>query len=141
MPRQKPLDPLIPLDDLKKVVGGLIRAPKPEKPAPHITNRASRTTESAEGPRLGEESPERLDDGTYVIGQLPQPPNHFGVFKRAFAEQYRDLGVKLVAKLHVTGLGQDHQLLAVLYADVLERLHIEDARARQVAELYRQTRS
>jgi hypothetical protein len=34
MPHKKPLDPLISLDELKKVVAGLIRAPKPPKPEP-----------------------------------------------------------------------------------------------------------
>jgi hypothetical protein len=32
MKKPEPLQPLIPLDDLRKVVGGLIRAPKPQKP-------------------------------------------------------------------------------------------------------------
>jgi len=32
--KREPLKPLIPLDDLKKVVAGLIRAPKPPKPEP-----------------------------------------------------------------------------------------------------------
>jgi hypothetical protein len=32
--KHEPLEPLIPLDDLKKVVRGLIAVPKPEKPEP-----------------------------------------------------------------------------------------------------------
>jgi len=32
--KHEPLKPLIPIEDLKKVVAGLIRAPKPEKPEP-----------------------------------------------------------------------------------------------------------
>lgn len=32
MPHKQPLNPLIPLEELKKFLGGLIRAPKPKKP-------------------------------------------------------------------------------------------------------------
>jgi len=32
--KYEPLKPLIPLDDLKKVVAGLVRAPKPENNKP-----------------------------------------------------------------------------------------------------------
>jgi hypothetical protein len=35
--KREPLEPLIPLEDLKKVVGGLIAVPKPEKPGSDST--------------------------------------------------------------------------------------------------------
>jgi hypothetical protein len=38
--KDKPLEPLIPLEDLKKVVAGLIAVPKPEKPEPKKPDRA-----------------------------------------------------------------------------------------------------
>jgi hypothetical protein len=40
MSHGKPLDPLIPIEDLKKVVAGLIAVPKPEKPEPKNPSQA-----------------------------------------------------------------------------------------------------